>query len=128
MAQNTPNILGLITPQYVTTGITLDSAHVIAAGSPKTLTALYYGGPAFHTNEGAEVDVVARFDVNGEPAVVAFEHGKGRVFLSSVHLEYDLTSAADGTEWPELERGLDDPESDWPLLQSAALWLLKREK
>jgi glutamine amidotransferase-like uncharacterized protein len=115
-------------PQYVTTGITLDNTHVIAAGIPKTLTVLYYGGPAFRTREGAQVDVVARFDANGEPAVVAFEHGKGRVFLSSVHLEYDLTSAADGTEWPEMERGLNDPESDWPLLQSAARWLLKREK
>jgi len=115
-------------PQYVTTKISVNQQHAIASESPERLSTLYYGGPAFRVNDGADVDVVARFDANDEPAIVAFEHGKGRVFLSSVHLEYDLTSDADGTNWPELERGLDDAESDWPLLQSAAYWLLGREK
>ncbi len=114
-------------PQYATTAITLDEGHAIALGSPSTTTALYYGGPVFPPQEGARVDVVGRFEATGEPAIVALEHGKGRVFLSSVHLEYDLTSEADGTGWPELEKKIEDPESDWLLLQRAGQWVLGKE-
>ncbi|MDP6932880.1 MAG: BPL-N domain-containing protein [Myxococcota bacterium] len=111
-------------PSYATTGVTLDSDHWIARDSARSTTTLYYGGPAFPVDDGSEVAVIARFDDNDLPAIVALERGKGRVFLSSVHLEYDLTSESDGTGWPELEKGISDPEADWLLLQRAALWLL----
>lgn len=112
-------------PSYVTTGLTLAGDHPVVAGQPQQITALYYGGPAFRAHPGAEVEILARFTDNDEPAVVSFSHDEGRVFLSSVHLEYDLTSERDGTGWPELERHIDDPESDWPLLQQAARWVLQ---
>jgi glutamine amidotransferase-like uncharacterized protein/effector-binding domain-containing protein len=115
-------------PGYVTTGLTLEGTHPIVAGHPSQRTVLYYGGPTFQAREGAQVDVLARFDETGAPAMVAFERGKGRAFLSSVHLEYDLTSGADGTTWPELERHIADPESDWPLLQQAARWVLQEDE
>ena len=115
-------------PYYVTTTITLDSTHPISAENPQQRTVLYYGGPIFVPNIGAEVSVIARFDENNEPAIVAFEHGRGRSFLTSVHLEYDLTSDRDGTTWPELERHINDPESDWPLLIEAARWVLKENE
>ena len=63
-----------------------------------------------------------------DPLMVAFSKGEGRVFLSAVHIEYDLTSEVDHTEWPENEKGIDDPESDWDLLQSAARWILGKKK
>ena len=115
-------------PSYVVTGVSLEGDHAIVTGRKAENLALYYGGPTFEAREGAEVDVLARFDDTGAPAMVAFERGKGRAFLSSVHLEYDLTSEADGTTWPELERSITDPESDWPLLQQAALWVLQEDE
>ena len=111
-------------PRYATTPITLKAGHPITSEGPLHRTALYYGGPVLKPRKGAAVTVLATFDATGDPAMVAFTKGKGRVFLSSVHLEYDLTSERDHTAWPENEKGIDDPESDWDLLQRAALWVL----
>jgi len=51
--------------------------------------------------------------------MVAFTHGRGRVFLTSAHLEFDLTSTKDHTSCPESEKGTSDPECDWDFLQAA---------
>ncbi len=114
-------------PRYATTPITLVGDHPIVRGEGRRRTALYYGGPVLRPREGAAVTILATYDVTGDPAMVAFERGKGRVFLSSVHLEYDLTSKRDHTEWPENEKGIDDPEPDWDLLQRAVAWILGRK-
>jgi len=115
-------------PRYATTPITLKRDHPITAEGPVHRTALYYGGPILKAREDAAVTVLATYDATGDPAMVAFAKGKGRVFLSSAHLEYDLRSERDHTAWPEKEKGIDDPESDWDLLQRAALWVLGRKK
>ena len=73
-----------------------------------------------------DVTVLARFAVTGDPAMVTFTSGDGRVFLSSPHLEYDLTSRRDQLAWPENEKGIDDPEGDWDLLQGAARWVIEK--
>jgi hypothetical protein len=114
-------------PEFALTPISLNTNHPITTEQPATIQGLYYGGPAFLADEGADVTVIGTFDVTNEPAIVAFNKGKGRVFLSSVHLEYDLTSTDDATAWPEELKGFEDPESDWGLLQSATRWLLANE-
>jgi glutamine amidotransferase-like uncharacterized protein/effector-binding domain-containing protein len=111
-------------PEFALTPISLNTNHPITTEQPATIQGLYYGGPAFLADEGADVTVIGTFDVTNEPAIVAFNKGKGRVFLSSVHLEYDLTSTDDATAWPEELKGFEDPESDWGLLQSATRWIL----
>ncbi|MDQ7088390.1 MAG: BPL-N domain-containing protein [Acidobacteriota bacterium] len=111
-------------PYYVTTGVKLDTGHPITAGGPARRVTLYYGGPVLEPREGSGVKVLGTFEKTGQPAIVAFEKGKGKVFLSAVHLEFDLTSEVDNTPWPENEKGIEDDQSDWEMLQRAARWIL----
>jgi len=114
-------------PGYATTEINVDTSHPITAGGPSTRTVLYYGGPVFTCANGADVAVLATYKMTGDPAMVAFGKGEGRVFLTSPHLEFDLTGEHDNTDWPENEKGFDDPESDWDLLQAAGYWVAGKE-
>ncbi len=114
-------------PRYATVRVSLAQDHPLTAGGPATRTVLYYGGPVLAPREGADAKILGRLDPGGEPVIVAFRKGRGRVFLSAVHLEFDLTSRRDRTDWPEKEKGIDDPESDWDLLQGAARWVLGKD-
>ncbi len=119
-------------PRYATAKTKMHVDHPITAGGPETRTTLYYGGPVLLPEKdsvrGKAVSVLAHLELTGDPVMVAFSKGKGRVFLSAVHIEYDLTSTADHSAWPENEKGIDDPECDWDLLQSAARWVLGKKK
>ncbi len=114
-------------PRYATTRVELAGGHPVTGTSPGTRTMLYYGGPVLAPGEGADVTILGRLPGSGKPVIVAFSRGKGRVFLSALHLEFDLLSTRDRTDWPEKEKGIDDPESDWDLLQGAAYWVLGRK-
>jgi hypothetical protein len=67
------------------------------------------------------MDILATYAVNGKPAVVAYSAGKGRVFLSGVHPEFEEGSDRDGVTWDD---DLFDPESEWPLMRKAVKWVL----
>ena len=82
--------------------------------------AFYYGGPYF---EG-EGKVLATYEINGKPAVILSRFGQGKVLLSGLHFEYDLTGSEDGVSFPENE-GLKTPRSTWPLF-GKLLELLRR--
>ena len=64
------------------------------------------------------------YDEIGKPAIVAFEYGMGRVFLSGPHPEYELDSFRDGS--PPVH-GLADEGSDWVLAVEALSWLTPDE-
>ncbi len=73
-----------------------------------------FGGPSFKYSEKESTDkkleVLARFQVVGDPSMVLFQYGKGKVYLSGPHLEIE----EDRTDWGQ---AFYDPESDWPLLE-----------
>jgi len=114
-------------PGYAMARVALLPGHPVTGSAAETRTLFYYGGPVLGPREGADVTIVGQLADSGEPVIVALEKGKGRVFLSALHLEFDLRSTRDGTDWPEKEKGFDDPESDWDLLQRAAFWVLDRK-
>lgn len=48
----------------------------------------YHGGPYFELNEAENVEILARYNLEGfKPAVVLQQYGKGKVILSGVHYE-----------------------------------------
>lgn len=96
--------------------------HPITAGEPPSLTSMYYGGPWFYISPGARIDVLATYDVNGKPAMVAYPFGEGRVFLSGVHTEFEEGSDRDGVLWDD---DLHDAESEWPLMLEAVRWIIR---
>jgi glutamine amidotransferase-like uncharacterized protein len=80
----------------------------------------YPSGPYFTPDPMADVTIVSTFAASGEPAMVLFEYGRGRVFLSGPHPEIEVDSDRDGSSRFD---ELDDQGSEWPLLLEVTRWL-----
>jgi len=100
----------------------LDSEHPITQSEPDSIWVLYYWGPAFNPAPDALVDVLGVYDIGGRPAMLAFDYGRGRVFLSGVHPEIEEDCGRDGVT---LGDEFDDQGSDWNLLANAVRWCLR---
>lgn len=61
--------------------------------------------------------------MTGNPAMVAFEYGKGRVFLCGPHPEIEVDSDRDGSK--RFDK-LSDEGSEWPFLLAVMKWLTVR--
>jgi len=72
---------------------------------PYTEEILYYGGPYFTSDTGSQVEILGTYNINGQPAIVAFNYGSGKVVLSGPH--------------PEIG------ESNWDLANYMLDWLMK---
>jgi glutamine amidotransferase-like uncharacterized protein len=96
-------------------------SHPITALLPDRIKLVCYpNGPYLQPYELKNATIIATFELTGNPAMVAFEYGKGRVFLSGPHPEIDVESDRDGSS---KFSNLSDEESDWPLLLTAMKWI-----
>lgn len=86
---------------------------------------LYYGGPYFSADAGSAVEVLATYNYNGQPAVVAFNYGSGRVVLSGPHPEIEEDSDRDGVTI-DREDIMNDNGSDWELVKYILNWIMNR--
>jgi glutamine amidotransferase-like uncharacterized protein len=91
---------------------------------PYTEDILYYGGPYFSSDEGADIEVISTYSYNGQPAIVAFHYGSGRAVLSGPHPEIEEDSSRDGVTI-DREDEMDDNGSDWGLVLSILNWLMR---
>lgn len=98
--------------------------HPITKGEPASLESLYYGGPWFDIPPGLKADVIAYYDVNRLPVMLAYEYGQGRVFLTGVHTEFEEGDERDNVRW---DNGMRDPESEWPLMLNVVRWVIGRD-
>jgi glutamine amidotransferase-like uncharacterized protein len=73
----------------------------------------YYGGPYFTSAQDQNVAILGNYDYNGEPALVAFTYGSGRVVLTGPHLEIDVDSETNGEV------------SDWELSLNLFKWIIE---
>ncbi len=114
-----------------------DSNHPITQSEQDTMWILYYWGPIFIPNEDAEVSILGRYDRGDYPALIAFNYGRGRVFITGPHPEIEEDSDRDGVVFVDTvigdvtyrsEEELDDRGSDWEFMRKAALWCLKELK
>ena len=101
-----------------------DTLHPITQPLPRSLTVLYYWGPAFLPDQESGSQVLARYSVNGRAAVLAFECVGGRVFLIGTHPEIEEDSDRDNVGWGEI---LFDPESEWDMMKRAVRWCLRQD-
>jgi biotin--protein ligase len=100
------------------------TSHPITQGEPDSLVSLYYGAPWFGLPPGFKADVLAYYDINKRPAMVAYEYGRGRVFLTGLHTEFEEGDDRDNVLW---DNDMNDPESEWPLMLNAVRWLIRDE-
>jgi len=101
-----------------------DDTHSIIDSIQERITIVYYpSSPYFQLSKDTNVKIVAVYEITGNPAMVAFEYGKGRIFLSGPHPEIEVDSDRDGSgRFNDLE----DEGSEWPLLLSVMKWLTKQ--
>jgi len=90
------------------------------SGEPDSHTVMYYGGPYFETSGTDGVTTLATYDVNGEPAIIAYEYEQGRIALSGPHVEWEEDADRDGVAW---ENVYDDDGSEWNMMLQISLWL-----
>jgi glutamine amidotransferase-like uncharacterized protein len=99
--------------------------HPILAGLPDSAWVLYYWGPRFRPDPGANVTVLARYSAVDEPAMLALDVGRGHVFLIGVHPEIEEDSDRDGGD---VGQGFDDRGSEWDLMKAATQWCLREPR
>ena len=97
------------------------TAHPITSGEPLSMTSLYYGAPWFDVPPGFNGDILAYYDINDRPAMLAYDFALGRVFLTGPHTEFEEGSDRDDVLW---DNEMSDPESEWPLMRNAVRWLV----
>ncbi|TFG31198.1 hypothetical protein EU527_13050 [Candidatus Thorarchaeota archaeon] len=109
-------------PNYAMTDVRMNVSNGIIdlSQEPSTHSIMYYGGPYFETEGIDDIITMASYSYNDMPAMIAFEHEAGKVFLTGPHPEWDEDSFRDGCIWDNI---LDDNGTDWGLCKSAALWL-----
>ena len=97
--------------------------HPITAGQPDRLWTLYYWGPVLVPDAGASATVLGRYTAVSQPAMVAFEYGKGRVFIIGAHPEIEEDSDRDSVSFAS---EFDDEGSEWDFMKSAVKWCLRQ--
>lgn len=112
----------------------VDCTHPITQSEPDSVWILYYWGPIFIPNDEAEVSILARYDKGDYPAMIAFNYGRGRVFITGPHPEIEEDSDRDSVVFVDTvidnvtyrgEDELDDRGSDWELMRKAVHWCLR---
>jgi len=96
--------------------------HPITQSVPENHWILYYWGPAFVTSHNANVTILGNYDQGNRTAMLAFEYGKGRVFLIGTHPEIEEDNNRDEVSFGN---ELDDQGSEWELVRNVLLWCTK---
>jgi glutamine amidotransferase-like uncharacterized protein len=99
----------------------VDSTHPIILTEPGFEWIMYCYGPVFIPDQDVDIDILGRYEIGNQPAMIAFEYGIGRVFIIGTHPEFEEDSDRDGIDFSDL---YDDRGSDWDLMKNATLWCL----
>ncbi len=98
-----------------TATVELENKHPANDGFDSSLDMYYFDGPYFEPYNDVSMEILARYDVNDEPAVIAGRYGSGKFLLKGPHPEmgghsansqdYD-TEGGGGAQWPWLYSSL----------------------
>jgi glutamine amidotransferase-like uncharacterized protein len=80
-----------------------EQSHPTTRGAPQSFE-IYCTGITIHPNKESSAMVISTYEANSEIAMVAFEYGRGRVFLFGPHPEFD--------------------EDDWWIMKNVIRWCL----
>lgn len=118
-----PNTEIFAYPEIGMCKINFSEPHQITQNLEDSIWIMYYNGPFFTINDGADAICIGNFDITNGPAIVACEYGEGRVFLTSPHPEWEEDDSRDGVSYFDMH---DDKGSDWPLMKNATNWCIEK--
>ncbi len=104
--------------------INLNKSHQITCEEPDSIWVMFYNGPYFIPGNTSSVDTIGIYGITGNIALVACEYGKGRVFLTGPHPEWEEDDDRDGVSY--FDR-FDDMGSDWTMMRRAVQWCLHKD-
>lgn len=118
-------------PQYGMCQVNIvDTTHVITRSMHTPQWILYYLGPVLKPSS-ADITILGKYNTVNQPAILAFEYGKGRVFVIGIHPEIEEDSDRDGVVFTDTVRNgitylgedkLNDCGSDWDLMNNVVSW------
>lgn len=88
---------------------------------PESYQTCYWGSSFFTPQVPANVIPIMSYSQNDEMGMFVTRYGSGTVFCSSPHPEYEEGDPRDGTTRMDY---LNDPDSEWGLLQKVTEWLI----
>lgn len=110
-------------PHYGMAELEMNLEHPINGEQPQKEWMLLYGGGHFVPTEEQEMEIVAKYEQTGQPAIITFSYGQGKVLLLGIHPEIEENNDRDAIGFA---KWLDDRGSDWPFMKAALNWLLGR--
>lgn len=100
------------------TSFDLEKDHPVNSGLNNIIDIYYFDGPYFKPYDDSSIEVLARYSINNEPAVVAGRFGKGKYLLLGPHPELG------GYSQESHEFNIDGEDgAQWTWLHSVLLWL-----
>lgn len=103
-----------------TASIKLEDNHPASRGFDSTLDFYYFDGPYFEPYDHAEIEVLARYSINMQPAVIAGNFGDGKYLLLGPHPELGgYTVESDDYDIDG------DNGAEWSWLNSVLLWFIQ---
>lgn len=99
--------------------IELIKPHPITDHEPDTMWVFNYNSPFFSVNDSTSVDIIARYVDTQQLAMIAFQYGLGRIFLTGLHTEWEEDDDRDGVSYFDHH---EDRGSDWPLMKNVVRW------
>ena len=97
---------------------------ILPKNTNDTISLLSWSPGYFKSYGSTQYITIATYPENGLAAMVCFNLGAGRVFISSPHPEHEEESTRDGTDYYDY---LDDPDSEWHILRSITEWLVSKK-
>jgi hypothetical protein len=88
---------------------------------PPLYHSLYWGSHYFVPTNPEEVIPILTYAANDGIALCVSRYGYGTTFICGPHPEFEEGSARDGTTQYDY---LDDPDSEWGLLEKVTQWLI----
>jgi glutamine amidotransferase-like uncharacterized protein len=119
-------------PGYALTTLDVNGDPVIGALGRRSV--MYFGG-GYHTipadsEQGAHVYVAGTFQESsaaGKPGLVRFAYGRGKVVLSTAHLEARAGSDEDWLYWDNFDYAsgapVTNPDNPWDIMRAVFHWL-----
>ena len=104
--------------------VDLHGEHPISDIGTDSLWIMFYNGPCFIPKPGSIIYTIGTYTRTGDIALAACEYGRGRVFLTGPHPEWEEDNDRDDISYFD---DFDDLGSDWPLMRNAMLWCLHQE-
>ncbi|MBN1620926.1 hypothetical protein JW890_09415, partial [candidate division WOR-3 bacterium] len=103
--------------------IDIDNTHPITSSFADSAWMMFYNGPYLEpdTSSGQNVFIAGKYSEINRPAIIACEYGRGRVFLTGPHPEWEEDSYRDGLDH---FKEFNDRGSDWDLMKHAVDWCL----